>query len=72
MKRNGRVFEPGLMAGYMLRTGRFFTDVDLAPPMLIKRKLAFKPHKAGNGEVAEIFRRYEKGPGASDPEGGHV
>lgn len=72
VKRNGRVFEPGLMAGYMLRTGRFFTDVDLAPPMLAKRKLAFKPHKAGNNEVAEIFRRYEKGVDASDSEDSHV
>ena len=73
VKRNGRAFEPGLMAGYMFRTGRFFTDVDLAPVMLAKRKLAFKPHKAGNGEVADIFRRYEEeGPVSCNLESDHA
>lgn len=73
IKRNGRAFEPGLMAGYMFKTGRFLTDVDLAPAMLAKRKLAFKPHKAGNGEVAEIFRRYrEAGPVSYNPENDHA
>lgn len=59
IKKYGRVFEPGLMLGYMLRTGRLLTDVDLAPAMLTKGKLPMRPHRAGNGELEKIFRRFE-------------
>ena len=40
----GRTYELGVMAMFMARTGRVFTDVDLAPRILPKQKLPFKPH----------------------------
>jgi heterodisulfide reductase subunit C len=62
---NGRTHEVGLMAMYMARTGRLWTDVDLAPKMLPKGKMAILPHRiAGRKEVADIFRRFKEG--ASD------
>jgi heterodisulfide reductase subunit C len=62
---NGRVHEVGLMALYVARTGRFWTDVELAPKMLPKGKMAILPHRiAGRQEVADIFRRFREG--ASD------
>jgi len=62
---NGRTHEVGLMALYMARTGRLWTDVDLAPKVLPKGKMAILPHRiAGRKEVADIFRRFKEG--ASD------
>jgi heterodisulfide reductase subunit C len=62
---NGRTHEVGLMAMYMARTGRFWTDVDLAPKVLPKGKMAIMPHRIeGRQEVADIFRRFKEG--ASD------
>ena len=59
---NGRTHEVGLMALYMARTGRLWTDVDLAPKMLPKGKMAILPHRiAGRKEVADIFRRFKEG-----------
>jgi len=57
----GRAHEMGLMAAYMLRTGRVWTDVDLVPKILPKGKLALKPHTIeARKEVAAIFRRYRE------------
>lgn len=62
---NGRTHELGLMAMYMARTGRFWTDVELAPKMLPKGKMAILPHRIdGREEVAGILRRFKEG--ASD------
>ena len=62
---NGRTHEVGLMAMYMARTGCFWTDVELAPKVLPKGKMAILPHRiAGRKEVAGIFRRFKEG--ASD------
>ena len=61
---NGKVHEIGLMALYTLRTGRFWTDMDLAPKVLPKGKMAILPHRAsaaGRKEVADIFRRFHEG-----------
>ena len=61
---NGKVHEIGLMALYVLRTGRFWTDMDLAPKVLPKGKMALMPHRAsaaGRKEVADIFRRFQEG-----------
>jgi heterodisulfide reductase subunit C len=59
---NGRTHEIGLMAMFMARTGRFWTDVDIAPKVLPKGKMAILPHCiAGRKEVAEIFRRFKAG-----------
>lgn len=57
----GRVFETGLLGQYNLRMFKPFTDVDLAPPVLKKGKLALWPHRIrGRKEVAEIFQRFEE------------
>lgn len=59
---NGRTHEVGLMALFMAKTGRFWTDVELAPKMLPKGKMAILPHRIeGRKEVADIFRRFKEG-----------
>ncbi len=58
----GRTHEVGLMALFMAKTGRFWTDLTLAPKVLPKGKMAFKPHSiAGRQEVADILRRFKEG-----------
>ena len=42
VEQHGRAYELGLMASYMTRSGRVFTDVDLAPQVLMRGKLPFK------------------------------
>lgn len=60
VKTFGRVFETGLLPVYGLRAKKPFTDLDLAPRVLKKGKLAFWPHKIkGRKEVAEIFKRFQ-------------
>ena len=57
----GRTYELGVMAMFMARTGRVFTDVDLAPRILPKQKLPFKPHTiVGKDAVARIFKRFDE------------
>jgi len=59
VRTTGRAYELGLMALYMLRTGRVWTDVELAPKMLSKGKLPFKPHCIqGKDAIARIFQRF--------------
>ncbi len=59
---NGRVHELGLMAMYVLRTGRFLTDMDLAPKVLPKGKMSIMPHQIqGKKEVADIIKRFKQG-----------
>jgi heterodisulfide reductase subunit C len=56
----GRVFETGLLPAYSLRAMKPFTDLDLAPKVLKKGKLAFLPHRMkGRRAVMEIFKRVE-------------
>ena len=58
----GRAHELGLMAAYMLRTGRIFTDADLVPKILPKGKLSILPHTIkARSEVAAIFKRFREG-----------
>jgi heterodisulfide reductase subunit C len=55
----GRVFESGLLPAYSLKARKPFTDLDLAPRVLMKGKLALTPPKMkGRKEVAEIFKRF--------------
>jgi hypothetical protein len=55
------VFETGLLAAYNIKAGKPFTDIDLAPKVLKKRKLAVMPHMSrGRKAVADIFERFEK------------
>jgi heterodisulfide reductase subunit C len=59
---NGRSHELGLMAVFKMRTRNFFADLSLAPGMLRKGKLPFKPHKiTGLSEVEGIFKRFKEG-----------
>lgn len=60
VKAFGRVFETGLLPAYNLRAKKPFADLDLAPLVLGKGKLAFLPHRIkGRGDVSGIFRRFE-------------
>ena len=59
--RNGRVYELGVVAGYVRRTGDVFADADLAPTALMKGKLGLLPHRIkGREHVAAIFRRWRE------------
>jgi heterodisulfide reductase subunit C2 len=63
VQRHGRVFELGLMASYKLRTRDLLSDVEKAPKMLAKGKLALLPKRSGGvGEVRKVFRRTEEEP----------
>ena len=50
------------MALYMMRSMRLFTDLDLAPEALKKKKLGFRPHviPGGADAVARIMQRYKE------------
>lgn len=64
VEKHGRVFEMGLLANYIARTGRFWTDIELGPKILPKGKLHFKPHEIqGKEEVAKIFERFNEESG---------
>jgi heterodisulfide reductase subunit C len=53
---NGRLFEFGLVMGYKLRSGALLDDVDAAPAMLARGKLAFVPKRIqGLDDVRRIF-----------------
>ena len=59
---HGRAHELGLLTMFMIRTGRFWTDLDLAPKLLPKGKIAILPHRiTGHREVSDIFRRFREG-----------
>ena len=59
VKATGRSFEIGVMADYMLRTGRGGGNMDMAPAALSRGKLPFLPSCIqGRDEVARIFKRY--------------
>lgn len=60
VRLSGRTYEMGVMVLYMLRSGRLWTDVDLAPTALMKSKLPFTPHGIkGAPAVSRILKRYE-------------
>jgi len=61
VRKHGRAFELGLVASYMLKSGRVWTDVDLAPGLAKKGKLSLKPHPVqGVAEMKKIFKRFEE------------
>jgi heterodisulfide reductase subunit C len=61
LKRFGRLYEAGLVGSYNLLTGHLTKDLDKAPAMLLKRKLAIVPPRIkGMGKVREIIRRVEE------------
>ncbi len=59
IRLNGRAYEAGVMADYMLRTGRGWSNVAMAPAALSKGKMPFLPHRIkGRENVARIFKRF--------------
>ena len=60
VKTFGRVFETGLLPVYNLRVKRPFTDMELAPRLLMSGKLTFIPSRIkGRKKIAEIFERFK-------------
>ena len=61
VRRHGRVYELGMLAAYKLRCRDFLADVDKAPKMLSKGKLALIPFRSGRVEqVRKLFQRAEE------------
>jgi heterodisulfide reductase subunit C len=61
IKHFGKTYELGLIGEYKLHTMHLFQDVDLAPAMLSRGKMAFIPHRISNsGVMKRIFERTEK------------
>jgi heterodisulfide reductase subunit C len=61
VRAHGRVFELGLTAAYVTKTGRFWTDIELGPKIFPKGKLALTAHDIqGREHVARIFERFER------------
>lgn len=61
IKRFGKSYELGLIGEYKLRTGHLLQDVDLAPTMLGKGKMAILPHTVSKTSVMKrIFKRAEQ------------
>jgi heterodisulfide reductase subunit C2 len=64
VRKRGRVFEPGLMTFYKLRTRRFFEDMGKLPMMLTKRKLPLLPRTVPGGvQRQEMFKRAARAAG---------
>ena len=61
VRRNGRVFELGMMMAYKLRSRDYFSDAEKTGQMLAKGKLRLMPKRSGAAaEVAAVFRRAEE------------
>lgn len=60
IKKHGKAFELGLILEYKLKTMDLMQDVDVAPEMLIKRKMGLLPHEAEDKQnVKEIFDKID-------------
>ncbi|MBI5489841.1 MAG: 4Fe-4S dicluster domain-containing protein [Deltaproteobacteria bacterium] len=56
IRRHGRIFEFGMIAGFKLRSGKLFADVGKMPATMKRGKLALSPRNiAGVGDVRRIF-----------------
>jgi heterodisulfide reductase subunit C len=61
IRRNGRLYEVGLIAQYKLKTRHLFQDVLSAPALLLRGKLKLLPPKIdGQNDVARIFSRTQE------------
>lgn len=68
VKWTGRMHEISTMAMYMLRTGKFWTDLDLIPNTVPKGKMPPLPHMVkGRKEVLELMNRFKAGVGREIP-----
>ena len=56
----GRVFEPGIVLNFNLRSGKYLKDTLLFPLMLLKRKISLKPGFYRTSEVKKIFNKIKK------------
>jgi heterodisulfide reductase subunit C len=65
VRRHGRAFELETLLLYKLKSGTYFADMDKAPQMLAKGKLALLPKRSRSvGQVRQVFKqavREEKG-----------
>ena len=55
MKWNARVYEAGMMGLYKVLSKDFLTDLDKAPKLLSKGKLALLPHLSGKYKEVSLF-----------------
>lgn len=61
LKRFGRLYEVALVGTYNLLSGHITKDMDKAPAMLMKRKIALRPPRVkGMDKVREIIRNIEE------------
>ncbi|MEW6770165.1 MAG: 4Fe-4S dicluster domain-containing protein [Bacillota bacterium] len=61
VRRNGRVFESGLVLSFNLRRKTFFRDAELGKFMFARGKLRFTPDRPrGVRELARLFARAEE------------
>ena len=58
IRNHGRVFEMGMLTGYMLRSGDLFSRMGLGLEMFKRGKIKFLPERIkGTREVRAMFRR---------------
>jgi len=71
----GKLYEPGLIGFYNLKSFHPFHDVGLGPKMLLKGKLPLLPHTSRNKDklkqIMERARKYEEEKGKEAAAGGH-
>lgn len=58
MKLFGRIFEFGLVNQLKLKTGKYKQDMDLALPVILKRKIKFLPSFAGLSNMRQLIKRF--------------
>ncbi len=59
ISRFGRVYEPGLIAGLNILSGKFFNDADIAMKLRGKRKIKLLPEIIkGRKQVAGVIKKY--------------
>ena len=55
----GRSYEPGLILGLNVFTGRFFNDMDIAFDILKKRKIKMLPEMVkGRKKISKVMKKY--------------
>jgi len=58
IENNGKLYEPGLIAFYNLKSFHLLKDVALGPKMLLKGKLPLLPHRSKNRDkLREIMAK---------------
>jgi heterodisulfide reductase subunit C len=61
LKRFGRMYEAALVGAYNLASGHLTKDVDKAPAMMLKRKIALLPPRAkGMAKARQIMKKIEE------------